>query len=149
VLPSELPAVEPSEKMIPRKIWVAVKDANDEHPKHLLDFFGRNPTWQRNICDNACKDKFMNTTFGGTALHWAYYMINPAIGAARADIWRYCVLYTFGGLYLDDDSDIGTLLDEVSCRLERVRGLQWHRKCRAGRHASLFAMQGNFLLRMT
>ena len=44
---------------------------------------------------------------------WAYHAINPAVGAAKADIWRYCVLYVYGGLYLDDDSDIRTPLDEV------------------------------------
>jgi len=24
-------------------------------------------------------------------------------GSFKADIWRYCVLYTFGGMYIDDD----------------------------------------------
>ena len=41
-------------------------------------------------------------------------MINPVMGSVKADIWRYCVLYTFGGLYLDDDSDIAVPLDDVS-----------------------------------
>ena len=55
----------------------------------------------------------MNTTFRDTSILWAYNAINPLVGAARADIWRYCVLYTFGGLYLDDDSDIKVPLDNV------------------------------------
>lgn len=55
----------------------------------------------------------MNTTFANTGINWAYNVINPLIGAARADIWRYCVLYLHGGLYLDDDSDIKVPLDNV------------------------------------
>lgn len=59
----------------------------------------------------------MNKTFHGTSILWAYNTINPLVGAARADIWRYCVLYIFGGLYLDDDSDIKTSLDNVRFNL--------------------------------
>ena len=32
-------------------------------------------------------------------------------GAARADMWRYAVLWVFGGAYVDDDSDIRTPFD--------------------------------------
>ena len=66
-----------------------------------------------NVCDNKCKDTFMNRTFADTSILWAYNAINPLVGAARADIWRYCVLYLNGGLYLDDDSDIKVPLDNV------------------------------------
>lgn len=31
----------------------------------------------------------------------AYYRINPHYGACRADIFRYAILYVFGGIYLD------------------------------------------------
>ena len=100
-------------KLIPRIIWIAVKDRKDALPGHLTTFFARNPTWAVHVCDNECKDHFMTTSFGNTSLAWAYFAINPLVGAARADIWRYCVLYSFGGLYLDDDSDIGVPLDQV------------------------------------
>ncbi|RYY75949.1 hypothetical protein EON63_18875 [archaeon] len=42
-----------------------------------------------------------------------YDLINPLVGAARADVWRYAVLYTYGGVYLDDDSDMKTPFDDV------------------------------------
>jgi hypothetical protein len=100
-------------KLIPRIIWIAVKDRKDALPSHLTAFFARNPTWAVHVCDNQCKDHFMTTAFGNTSLAWAYYAINPLVGAARADSWRYCVLYSFGGVYLDDDSDIGVPLDQV------------------------------------
>ncbi len=79
----------------------------------MKEFFNRNSNWEVHICDNQCKDSFINTTFADTSINWAYNVINPLIGAARADIWRYCVLYLHGGLYLDDDSDIKVPLDNV------------------------------------
>ena len=66
VLPSNLPLIEPSAsygKLIPRNIWVAVRDKNDELPGHLFIFFSRNPLWEKHICDNECKEKFMNEVF--------------------------------------------------------------------------------------
>jgi Glycosyltransferase sugar-binding region containing DXD motif len=87
----------------PRYIWIAVKDRSDPLPNHLFTTFRRNPSWTVYVCDNACKDYFMSTFFANTSILWAYNAINPLVGAAKADIWRYSVLYMFGGLYLDDD----------------------------------------------
>ena len=53
----------------------------------------------------------MDTVFGNTAFSWAYRLVN--VWAFKADIWRYCVLYTFGGVYLDDDSDMKMPLDDI------------------------------------
>eukprot|EP01038_Epipyxis_sp_PR26KG_P008204 gene8204-11099_t len=100
-------------KHIPRLIWVAVKDIKDELPGPLKAFFQRNSQWNVTICDNSCKDEFMSTVFADTSILWAYNAINPLVGAARADIWRYCVLYTYGGFYIDDDSDIKVPLDDI------------------------------------
>lgn len=100
-------------KKIPRHIWIAVKDYRDRMPDHMYRFLDRNPQWDVHICDNRCKDLFMNRTMHNTSLLWMYHLINPVIGAARADIWRYVVLYIYGGFYIDDDSDMKTPLDEV------------------------------------
>lgn len=120
ILPLSLPEIVRNasyNKHIPRKLWIAVKDRNDQLPSHLLELFRRNPDWEINICDNLCKDEFMRSVFAHTQVHWVYNTINPAVGAARADVWRYAVMYTYGGVYLDDDSDIRTPLDEVSNRI--------------------------------
>lgn len=98
-------------KHIPRLLWVAVKDRNDELPAHMQELFKRNEKWIPQVCDNACKDLFMDTYFKGTMIAWVYNLID--LWAFKADIWRYCVLYTYGGVYLDDDSNIQTPLDEV------------------------------------
>jgi mannosyltransferase OCH1-like enzyme len=104
-------------KHIPRKLWIAVKDRNDPIPSHLNSLFQRNPQWEVTLCDNACKDEFMEKAFRDTAVLWAYRQIHHMVYAAKADIWRYAVLYTYGGVYLDDDSDINQSLDSVSSGL--------------------------------
>jgi len=35
-----------------------------------------------------------------------FFMINPAYGACMSDFFRYCVLYVFGGMYMDIKSSI-------------------------------------------
>jgi len=69
VIPASLPPIvipEGYNKHVPRKIWMAVKDIKDDLPGHIQNFLKRNALWEANICDNDCKDKFMNTTFAGT-----------------------------------------------------------------------------------
>jgi mannosyltransferase OCH1-like enzyme len=47
--------------------------------------------------DNDCR-KFIRTHFKPDVL-WAYDKLIP--GAYKADLWRYCVLFIHGGIYLD------------------------------------------------
>ena len=39
----------------------------------------------------------------GLILQWAYNAINPKLGAAKADVWRYAVMWCYGGFYMDYD----------------------------------------------
>ena len=41
----------------------------------------------------------------------AFNMLN--VGAAKADLWRYLILYKNGGVYLDLDSEICSNLDDL------------------------------------
>ena len=117
VLPSQAPRKfqdnVTNSKLIPQDIWVAVVNKSEELSYQMKPLFERNPKWRVHIEGNPEKDSFMNTVFAGTSLLWAYDMINPACGAAKADIWRYAVLWTYGGAYIDDDSDIKTPFDHM------------------------------------
>jgi len=55
----------------------------------------------------------MEKKLAGTSLLWAYKLLSPSVGAAKADIWRYAVLWTYGGVCMDDDNDILRSLNEV------------------------------------
>lgn len=118
VLPSNPPPIQlgqniTKDKLIPRHLWMAVRTLEKTLNYQLPALFERNRGWEIHICSNEMKDEFMNKTFANTSLLWAYHMIHPIAGAAKADLWRYAVLWTYGGAYIDDDSDIGTPLDSV------------------------------------
>lgn len=116
VLPRKMPPVNRShDKLIPRYLWMAVREIEDIHNMNaqLPALFERNKNWELKMVDNYNKDVFMNKTFANTSLLWAYHAISPAAGAAKADIWRYAVLWTYGGFYIDDDSDMKVPLDNM------------------------------------
>ena len=47
--------------------------------------------------DHMCRD-FIQTHFDKVVV-WAFDKLKP--GAYKADLWRYCILYMYGGVYLD------------------------------------------------
>jgi mannosyltransferase OCH1-like enzyme len=111
--PSQFGNVSAHDKLIPRHLWIAVRDFKEGLNAQMPGLFERNAQWAVHITTNQLKDEFMNTTFANTSLLWAYHMLHPVAGAAKADLWRYAVLWTFGGAYIDDDSDMRTSLDKI------------------------------------
>jgi mannosyltransferase OCH1-like enzyme len=51
-------------------------------------------------CEQLIKNNFNDEIFNN------YKRINPTYGAMRADFFRYCVLYLYGGIYIDIKSKI-------------------------------------------
>jgi hypothetical protein len=100
-------------KFIPRNVWIAVRNSSEALASHMVKFIARNHKWNVHIHGNIEKDVFMNTYFANTSINWVYNKLNPAIGCSRPEVWRLCVLYMFGGLYIDDDANINSPLDEV------------------------------------
>jgi hypothetical protein len=101
---------------IPHHLWIAVKDNASSYLEwpNIKDEIALNPTWSIHVCDNTDKDSFMEQFFEGTSLLWSYKNINPVIaGASKADIWRYAMLYVYGGVYIDSDSQLRKPLSEV------------------------------------
>ena len=117
VLPSTYPISKlgnaTSNKRIPRYLWIAVRNLDDGLNHQMPALFGRNKNWDIHVCSNAMKDEFMNRVFANTSLLWAYNIIAPSSGAAKADLWRYAVLWIHGGVYIDDDSDMHSPLDNM------------------------------------
>ncbi len=101
------------DKLVPRHLWIAVRNRSEELNVQMPGLFERNPNWFVHVEGNYEKDLFMNETFANTSLLWAYHILSHQVGAAKADIWRYAVLWTYGGAYIDDDSDMKVPLDKV------------------------------------
>lgn len=67
-----------------------------------------NPEYKYTIYDDSEIEKFIFDEFD-SSVYKAFKMLN--VGAAKADLWRYCILYKKGGIYLDIDSEINNKLD--------------------------------------
>jgi len=57
-----------------------------------------NPEFEHHLFDNDDCREFIKNNFNKIVL-WAYDSLVP--GAYKADLWRYCILYARGGIYLD------------------------------------------------
>lgn len=122
-----------SNKFIPRLAWIAVRNASDPKAAHMAGFIARNREWKVSFCGNPEKDLFMETHFQNSSFLWAYNILNPTIGTAKAELWRLAVLYVEGGLYMDDDADIRKPLDDVIHPDDKFivgkESYDWHDNC--------------------
>lgn len=71
-----------------------------------------NPGWQYKFYDDAAVASYILTNYGEKIYNY-YLRINPNYGAARADLFRYLLMYKEGGVYLDIKSTLSKPLDEI------------------------------------
>jgi hypothetical protein len=71
-----------------------------------------NPGWEYRLYDRADRIQFIAQHCDRAMLR-RYFRLNPFFGAARADLFRYLVVYRFGGVYLDIKSTMSVPLDDV------------------------------------
>jgi mannosyltransferase OCH1-like enzyme len=69
-----------------------------------------NPAWRHVLHDDADILRFIQSHYGDSVLK-SYNSINPLYGAARADLFRYLLMYKMGGVYLDVKSGCAQPLD--------------------------------------
>lgn len=76
---------------------------------HIYNFKKKNPSYQYQFYTDERIEDFLSTEYEKEVIK-AYRRIQ--IGGAKADFFRYAVLYKMGGIYLDIDSNIKKSLDE-------------------------------------
>jgi hypothetical protein len=88
---------------IPRIIWQTFK--TDTVPQEMyraaMSWLEYNPEYEYRFFEDENCISFIKEHFDAKVLE-AYYRIEP--GAFRADLWRYCALYIYGGVYADIDT---------------------------------------------
>lgn len=99
-----------------------------------------NPSWDHRLYDDASIERFVLEHYGPAML--AYYArIDPAYGAARADLFRYLAVYRLGGVYLDVKSTFVRPIDETIKGDEHYILSGWRN--RAGEPHAGFGMHGD------
>jgi mannosyltransferase OCH1-like enzyme len=84
-----------------------------------------NPGWEYRFYDDEDIAAFIKGNYPPVV--WDYYQrIDPCYGAARADVFRYLLMYKVGGVYLDIKSTATRPLDEVLLPDERFILSKWH-----------------------
>lgn len=71
-----------------------------------------NPTWEYRFYDDDDMSRFIVANYDSRILD-CFNRLNPEYGAARADLFRYLLMYKFGGVYLDIKSSLHISLDTV------------------------------------
>jgi len=71
-----------------------------------------NPGWEHRLYDDKECSDFIKEHYG-TDMQNLYKRINPSYGPARADLFRYLLIYKIGGVYLDMKSTTTKPLSEV------------------------------------
>lgn len=96
---------------IPPLIFQTWKDGekSPEMQQAQQTFLSQNGYIYQHFTDQQCYD-FLEAEFG-PHVRDAYAVLVP--GAYRADLWRYCVLYKFGGIYADIKTTLFRNLDEI------------------------------------
>ncbi len=76
----------------------------------IIQMKRQNPDFKFVLYDDQAMGLFMKNNFHGR-VYDCFTRLN--MGAAKADLWRYCVLYKIGGVYLDIDSHITGSLNNL------------------------------------
>lgn len=91
--------------------WKTDKSGMPHHMlKNLTNTITKSNNYQYFLYDNNDCEKFLEEEFGS---EMAYYFHNEKTGCLKADLWRLCILYVFGGIYLDIDIELLEPLDTI------------------------------------
>ena len=91
--------------MIPKIIWQTYEVSFDELPQYIKDcaqtWKDNNPEWEYRYVDAKERDKFVLNNFDQ---EWYNIFTKLPYGVLKADIWRYMIMYIYGGVYADLDT---------------------------------------------
>lgn len=109
----DLPKIEQG-KNIPKIIHQTYKTRNlpQELEINVIQLKQKNPGWEYRFYNDSDIIQFISIFYGPDILTY-YEKINPNYGAARADLFRYLLLYKYGGVYLDIKSTLSKPIDEI------------------------------------
>ncbi len=100
---------------IPKMIYQTCRSQNDL-PSEVIENINLlrrvNASWGYKLYEDKDIEPFIEDAYGPQILKF-YRKINPVYGAAKADFFRYLLLYYYGGVYLDIKSTTKYPLDEM------------------------------------
>jgi hypothetical protein len=111
--------------------WVK-KIVSEEFQKIINTWKDNNKDYKYSLYDNSECDEFIKNNFPND-VYVAYNKIIP--GAYKADLWRYCILYKYGGIYADIDTlCIGKIDDFLDEDIEYAVSIDFNTNAKEGKH---------------
>jgi mannosyltransferase OCH1-like enzyme len=100
------------QRKIPKIIYQTweVKELPDAINQKRNEMMQVNSEYTFELHDKTDRENFIRDNFEED-VYRAFMQLN--VGAGKADLWRYCILYKKGGIYIDMDSSILRRLDEL------------------------------------
>lgn len=112
---------------IPKQIHQTLRSKGDIDPdirENITYLKELNPGWTHRLYGDEDVEHFIQTRYGEVLVGY-YRRISDGYGAARADFFRYLLLYAEGGVYLDLKSSLERPLDEVLLPTDRYILAHW------------------------
>ena len=119
---------------IPKKLFQTWEHSNIEPDfQEIIDIWkNNNLDYEYIFHDSGQRLKFIEENFEENVVN-AYNKIIP--GAYKCDLWRYCVLYIYGGFYADIDTlCMGKLNDLISDNIDFIVPIDLNINPREGQH---------------
>ena len=119
----------PVEYIIPRKIFQLVPNKNSIHPylqQNINNIKKLHPKWKYTLYDDEDILTYISRYYPQYLK--VYLKINPKYGAARADFFRYLLMYKEGGVYLDIKSSVNRPLEHIIYSNDEYLLLHWKGK---------------------
>lgn len=92
--------------MIPKIIWQTYKDPFDQLQPYMLDVINTwktlNPEYEYRYMDDNQAAQFILKEYGQ---EWHDLFTGLPVGVMRGDLWRYMIIYKYGGVYTDLDTE--------------------------------------------
>ena len=119
--------MEETHYLIPKVFYTSVPNLNKVHPSltRNWDFLKtNNPGWKHVTFDADSRWEYIKVVYGKEILR-TYERIHPTYGAARADYFRYLLMYEKGGVWLDAKSSIQKNLQDILKPTDEFLLSQW------------------------
>jgi mannosyltransferase OCH1-like enzyme len=111
---------------IPKCIYQS--DSSSDLPQEILKNINKikalNKNWEYRFFDDVQVAEFIRSNYDQNVVD-LFERINPLYGAARADLFRYLLIYKLGGVWLDIKSSVNASLDEVIRADDTIIFSQW------------------------
>ena len=130
---------------VPKVIHQTYHEVNDlplEIQNNIIKIQQLNPLWEYRLYSDTDMESVILKNYGPDMLR-CFNQIDPDYGPARADLFRYLLMYAEGGVYLDIKSSMNVSLDNLLSEDDLFVLSKWNDdKGVLGRHTELLDVGG-------